>query len=202
MRRVQAKVQGPARVVPGVASRRRMPEQHRIQCAHFRLPACHGIARCAHNLLEVAAHACTKASRADCHCALARTIDLLAVLKHCPSSCDVCTNETHHSHSAAEDAAEHLATKLASPGACHDVAGKADECKAWVESGECINNPGFMLANCAASCGLCTAVCQDHAAECPVRPAPRAARTRTLVRACGACVRACVRVAAHAPCHC
>ena len=116
------------------------------------------------------------------------------MLKHCPSSCNVCINETHHSHSSAEDAAERRAMKLASPGACHDVADKADECKAWVESGECTSNPGFMLANCAASCGLCTAVCQDHAGDCPVRPRPP--RMSTCMH--GVCVCVCV---CRARCH-
>jgi hypothetical protein len=37
-------------------------------------------------------------------------------------------------------------------GECGD---KYRECKKWAESGECMVNPGYMLYNCAESCGAC-----------------------------------------------
>ena len=93
------------------------------------------------------------------------------VLKHCPASCNVCTSEPLHSHVTQANeilaASKEAVDKLMLGGGCHDVTEKAGKCKEWVESGECTTNPGFMLANCAHSCGLCTPVCADHAPDCP-----------------------------------
>ena len=30
-----------------------------------------------------------------------------------------------------------------------------NRCKAWSESGECANNPAYMLSNCRRSCNVC-----------------------------------------------
>ncbi len=41
----------------------------------------------------------------------------------------------------------------------------SNDCCGWAATGECDNNPGFMLANCQKSCNLCSVSCQQDC--CP-----------------------------------
>ena len=86
------------------------------------------------------------------------------MLKHCASACGVCTNA---SGLAASVDPQDDNVRLSTPGGCHDVTTHEGECASWVENGECETNAYFMLRHCAASCGLCTPVCNDHRPECP-----------------------------------
>lgn len=38
------------------------------------------------------------------------------------------------------------------PQTCEDL---HDSCEAWSDAGECDTNPGYMVRNCAVSCGVC-----------------------------------------------
>jgi len=47
-----------------------------------------------------------------------------------------------------------------------------DSCEGWASTGECCNNPGYMLSNCANSCGQCgdkpdlSCACKDKNKDC------------------------------------
>merc|ERR1719409_1795054 len=54
---------------------------------------------------------------------------------------------------------------------CKAETGCADKnataCAIWALEDECIKNPGMMMAECAATCGVCTVACEDKSKDCP-----------------------------------
>merc|ERR1719512_234946 len=74
-------------------------------------------------------------------------------------------------------------------GSCSD---DNPSCEFWANSGECERNPGYMLANCRLSCGVCAPCSDDNPScgfwasigECARNPAFMLANCR---QSCGAC---------------
>lgn len=100
------------------------------------------------------------------------------MLKNCPATCRVCGHSANAYDDAGQVLDEETAKKLHLERHGTEKPEKNDEghgcqdkqpldaCAGWVASGECDENPGFMLVNCAESCNLCRRVCQDHNASC------------------------------------
>ena len=79
------------------------------------------------------------------------------MLKECPRSCQVCSDETHAK-------AGHPTSDLTTTKACADT--DRHQCLIWGEQ-ECIANPASVMKLCPEMCGLCTTACEDKYTDCP-----------------------------------
>lgn len=61
-------------------------------------------------------------------------------MRDCPLSCGTCSFECFDKH--------------------------PEDCPNWAQSGQCNDNPEFMLKECPTSCGLCKNECKDLKLQC------------------------------------
>jgi len=110
-----------------------------------------------------------------------------SMLLNCPASCNSC-------HMSGPDGLRPLDAH-GRPVPCIDMDGS---CPEWASRGECANNPGWMLFNCAVSCRSCWRLdyklneCRDGASDCHTRAAAgRCNRNDALLLecpvSCGSC---------------
>ena len=72
------------------------------------------------------------------------------MMDNCPISCGVCAKPTVNTTTTTNTTSTSTSTTTTKP--CVDERG---ECPIWAETGECEENPGYMLDSCMISCGVC-----------------------------------------------
>ena len=86
------------------------------------------------------------------------------MLRSCPNSCGLCTDDTHAGSSHPTTHPTAAGRELTETLACADT--DRTQCLIWGEH-ECDANPGAVMRQCPHMCGICTLACEDKYADCP-----------------------------------